>query len=48
MAPQRDAISQLRMADIKWLKDNHKHHLQEAYNHVTRYVEDLDAIRERS
>ena len=48
MAPQRDAIGQLRMADIEWLNDTHKRHLQEAYNHVTRYVEDLDAIRERA
>ena len=36
------------MADIKWLDESHKRHLQEAYNHVTRYVEDLDAIRERA
>ena len=48
MAPQRDAISQLHMANIKWLKETHRHHLLEAYNHVTRYVEDLDAIRERA
>lgn len=48
MAPQREAINGLRMADIKWLQENHKHHLQESYNHITRYVEDLDAIRERA
>jgi zinc transporter len=48
MAPQRDAISGLQMADIQWLEEGHKYHLQEAYNHVTRYVEDLDAIRERA
>ena len=48
MAPQRDAISGLRKADIKWLEESHKRHLQEAYNHVTRYIEDLDAIRERA
>lgn len=48
MAPQRDAISQLKMADLVWLKSKHKRYLQESYNHVTRYVEDLDAIRERA
>lgn len=48
MAPQRDAIGQLRMADIDWLESSHKRQLQESYNHVTRYVEDLDAIRERA
>lgn len=48
MAPQRDAIGQLRMAEIDWMHDAHKRHLQEVLNHVTRYVEDLDAIRERA
>jgi len=48
MAPQRDAISQLRMADIDWLSDNQKRSLQESYNHITRYIEELDAIRERA
>ncbi len=48
MAPQRDAIEQLRMSELDWLDDGHKRHLQESYNHVTRYVGDLDAIRERA
>ena len=48
MAPQRDAINQLRMSDLAWLGARHKHLLQESYNSVTRYVEDLDAIRERA
>ncbi|HAY45173.1 MAG TPA: zinc transporter ZntB [Gammaproteobacteria bacterium] len=48
MAPQRDAIGQLRMSDAAWLEDTHKRQLQESHNHVTRYVEDLDAIRERA
>lgn len=48
MAPQRDAIGQLRMSDVAWLGDPHKRQLQESHNHVTRYVEDLDAIRERA
>ena len=48
MAPQRDAIGQLRMSDLDCLSDNHKRQLQEAYNHIVRHVEDLDAIRERA
>lgn len=48
MSPQRDAISGMRMADLDWMNDKHKRQLQESYNHVTRYVEDLDAIRERA
>ncbi|MET0155190.1 MAG: zinc transporter ZntB [Rickettsiales bacterium] len=48
MAPQREAVDELRMADLSWLNEIHRRHLQESYNHVTRYVEDLDAVRERS
>lgn len=48
MAPQRDAIGQLRMADLSWLGEMEKRYLQESYNRVTRYVEDLDAVRERA
>ncbi len=48
LAPQRDAIDHFRMADFEWLDKFHRRHLQEVYNHLTRNVEDLDAIRERS
>lgn len=48
MAPQRDAIAQLRMSNMEWLIDTHKRSLQESHNQITRYVEDLDAIRERA
>jgi zinc transporter len=48
MAPQRDAIEQLMLTDVTWLDGTHRRHLQESHNHVTRYVEDLDAIRERA
>ncbi len=48
MAPQRDTINQLHIAEIDWFNDDHRRHLWESYNHVSRYIEDLDAIRERS
>ncbi len=48
MAPQKDAIGQLRVSDVEWLEDAYRRQLQESHNHVTRYVEDLDAIRERA
>lgn len=48
MAPQRDAIGLLRMAEFDWLVEKDRLYLQESFNHVTRYVEDLDAIRERA
>ncbi|MAL79001.1 MAG: zinc transporter ZntB [Sneathiella sp.] len=48
MAPQKDAIGQLRLAEFSWLEGPHRRHLQENYDHLMRYVEDLDAIRERA
>lgn len=48
MAPQKDAIGQLRLAELSWLDGQHRRHMQENYDHLMRYVEDLDAIRERA
>lgn len=48
MSPQRDAIGKICTAHVNWLNEAHKQQLHEAHNHVTRYVEDLDAVRERS
>ena len=48
ITPQRDAIMGLRHAEFSWLEEPHKRHLLESYNHITRYSEDLDAIRERA
>ena len=47
IAPQRDVIAHLRASDMSWLEQKHKRKLQENLDRVTRYVEDLDAIRER-
>ncbi len=48
MAPQRDAIRMLSTADVDWLTETDRLHLQELYDQVTRHVEDLDAIRDRA
>lgn len=48
MSPQKDAIGQLRNSDLGWLLPTHKRQFQESYDRVLRYVEDLDAIRERA
>lgn len=48
LSPQRDAISQLRFADLTWLDETGRRQLQEKLNHTIRYVEELDAIRERA
>ena len=47
IAPQRDVIAHLRSSEMSWLDQKHNRKLQENFDRVTRYVEDLDAIRER-
>ncbi|PHZ83554.1 zinc transporter ZntB [Paremcibacter congregatus] len=48
MAPQKDAIGHFRLCNFDWLDAKDKRHLQESQDRVMRYVEDLDAIRERA
>lgn len=48
IAPQRDVIAYLRSSDIPWLDVKHRRGLHECQDRVMRYIEDLDAIRERS
>lgn len=48
IAPQRDAVSRLRHSELDWLDDKQKKRLQEAIDRLNRFVENLDAIRERS
>jgi zinc transporter len=48
IAPQRDVIAHLRTSEQPWLDQIHKRRLQESFDRVVRYVEDLDAMRERS
>ena len=48
IAPQKDVMAHLRMSDLPWMTDKHKRMVQESYDRVTRYVEDLDMIRERA
>jgi zinc transporter len=48
MAPQRDVIHQLLGDAPSWLDKPGKRALQENYHHIVRYVEDLEAIRDRA
>ncbi len=48
MAPQKDVIAQLRLSELPWLEQSHKRRLQESADRIVRYVEDLDAMRERA
>lgn len=48
IAPQRDAIFQIRNLGCDWLDEIQHEQLIESHNHVQRYIEDLDAMRERA
>ncbi|MCI5049912.1 MAG: zinc transporter ZntB [Rickettsiales bacterium] len=47
ISPQRDAIAKLRLMELKWLTPEDKMRLQESYDRISRYIEHLDALRER-
>ena len=47
IAPQRDAIARLQTEKVSWLKDIDRARLREGADRITRYVEDLDAARDR-
>lgn len=48
LAPQREALSRLQGEELGWLDSKRKARLREVTDRVIRYVEDLDAIRERA
>ncbi|WP_045860845.1 zinc transporter ZntB [Teredinibacter purpureus] len=48
IAPQKEAINQLRYAEVVWLTGKNLRRLQEAQDILMRGIEELDAIRERS
>ena len=48
MAPQRDLITHLLESKIDWFADHNHHHMIEAHDNITRFVEELDSVRERS
>jgi zinc transporter len=48
MAPQRDVINSLKNCRQSWICDADKRHFQENFENISRYVEDLDEIKERA
>jgi zinc transporter len=48
LSPQRDVLARLSAEMFSWLNDQHRARLREVADRVTRYVEDLDAARERA
>jgi len=48
IAPQREALSTLLAEPPDWLSENLRPHLRETSDRLMRYIEELDAIRERA
>jgi len=48
LAPQREALSRLTQTKLDWMDLDRQMALREQVDRVTRYVEDLDAARERA
>jgi len=48
LAPQRDVMTRLYNEKVDWLNELQRMHLREIADRTTRYVEDLDAIRDRA
>jgi zinc transporter len=47
LSPQRDAMLRLQAETVGWLKDQDRFEIREAADRTTRYLEELDAARER-
>lgn len=48
IAPQRDALRQLVALEVPWMSQRRRQRLTEVADRVTRYMEDLDVIRDRA
>jgi len=48
ISPQRDALSQMLSARVTWLDEWQRGQIREAADRLTRYVEELDAMREKA
>ncbi len=48
MAPQRDALNRIEHDDAPWLKERDKLRLREVIDKLMRFIEYLDAIRDRT
>lgn len=48
IAPQRDVMARLVVERVPWLDDLHRMRLRETADRITRYVEDLDTVRDRA
>ncbi len=47
ISPQREVIAHLHLAQLTWLSPTQRARIREVADHTVRYVEDLDAARDR-
>lgn len=48
LAPQREALNTLYLAESRLLNPSHRAHLREATDRIIRHIEDLDSTRDRA
>jgi zinc transporter len=48
LSPQRDALAKLSTTKVKWWSEDDRAYMREIADSTTRYVEDLDSLRERA
>jgi zinc transporter len=48
LAPQREALNRLALEKVPWIDSHDRLQIRESHDTVTRYVEDLDAARDRA
>lgn len=48
IAPQKDVINRLKNCQQNWLAETDRRSLQESYENLSRYIDDLDEINERA
>jgi zinc transporter len=48
IAPQRDVLIHILGTNLGWIKQSHQRALHESYDIITRHLEDLESVRERS
>jgi zinc transporter len=48
LTPQRDIMARLQLEQYEWLSQHNRIELREVADRVTRYIEELDEVRERS
>jgi zinc transporter len=48
LTPQRDIMTRLQLEQLSWLSPNNRMELREVADRITRYIEELEEVRERA